>query len=216
MKAKEFIAEGTNHPIICVDVQPEYVKYGGYDVQDKCIEIIKFVNKQTGPVLMFINAEESGVSGDTKEDIIRYWEYTATGGDEDWYDMGNPAPIDWDRFTIDDKGYGYLRSWMDYGLDSRIIIKTIRAMYQQKVSDSRELGFPGNIRERAHEMSEILGAVEEMGDDPLVVNWTSIAQLKRFSGAYLVGGGRNECLREVELLMNSFNIRYKRIDSLVY
>lgn len=48
------------------------------------------------------------------------------------------------------------------------------------------------------------------------VGWTSVAQLKRFNGAYLVGGGRNECLREVELLMNAFNIKYKRIDSLVY
>jgi len=31
-----------------------------------------------------------------------------------------------------------------------------------------------------------------------------------------VGGGRMECLREVELLMNAFNIKYKRIDHLVY
>jgi hypothetical protein len=31
-----------------------------------------------------------------------------------------------------------------------------------------------------------------------------------------MGGGRDECLREVELLMNAFNIKYKRIDSLVY
>ena len=52
--------------------------------------------------------------------------------------------------------------------------------------------------------------------DPISVEWISVAQLKRFSGAYIVGGGRNECLREVELLMNAFNIKYKRIDSLVY
>ena len=62
----------------------------------------------------------------------------------------------------------------------------------------------------------IMGAIEEMNDDPMIVGWTSVAQLKRFNGAYIVGGGRNECLREIELLMNAFNIKYKRIDSLVY
>ena len=55
-----------------------------------------------------------------------------------------------------------------------------------------------------------------MGDDPMSVGWTSVAQLKRFNGAYLVGGARDQCLREVEILMNAFNIKYKRIDSLVY
>ena len=55
-----------------------------------------------------------------------------------------------------------------------------------------------------------------MGDDPLIVNWVSVGQLRKFNGAYIMGGGRNECLREVELLMNAFNIKYKRIDSLVY
>jgi hypothetical protein len=64
--------------------------------------------------------------------------------------------------------------------------------------------------------NEIVDWQDWMEDEPFVINWTSVAQLKRFNGAYLVGGGREECLREVELLMNAFNIRYKRIDSLVY
>ena len=55
-----------------------------------------------------------------------------------------------------------------------------------------------------------------MLSDAISVNWTSIAQLRRFNGAYLVGGGRNECLQEVELLMSAFNVKYKRIDRLVY
>jgi hypothetical protein len=61
-----------------------------------------------------------------------------------------------------------------------------------------------------------MGAIQELGEDPISVNWTSVAQLKQFNGAYLMGGARDQCLREVELLMNAFNIKYKRIDSLVY
>ena len=68
---------------------------------------------------------------------------------------------------------------------------------------------------------------KRIGSDDVVLNYSSAngfennlndmtAQLKQFNGAYLIGGARDQCLREVELLMNAFNIRYKRIDSLVY
>lgn len=51
---------------------------------------------------------------------------------------------------------------------------------------------------------------------PIIVNWTSVKQLRKFNNCYIMGGGRNEYLREVELLMNAFNIKYTRIDKFVY
>jgi hypothetical protein len=213
MRANEFLNEGTAHPVIVVDVQPEYS--GMHDGDESAVfpQIINFVNKQTGPVLMFVNAEDQGLSGDTVAAIQTYWEDTI---DPDWYD-NNPDvnPINWSRFQIVDKGYGYFRGWMDAGIEPATIIATIRELYQQHKSDSRELQFPP-FNKRTPQQSLIQGAMEELNDEPLTVNWTSVAQLKRFSGAYLVGGARDQCLREVELLMNAFNIRYKRIDSLVY
>ena len=201
--------EGLAHPIIVVDVQPEYC--GANRV---CQRVVNFVQNQTGPVLMFVNAEDQGQTGDTIESIRTWWEESA-GGEWDEDSGTFNEVIDWSRFQIVDKGYGYLRSWMDYGIEPKIIIATIRELYLQKKNDSRELNFPP-FNQRTITQSLIMGAIEEMEDDPLIVNWTSVAQLKRFSGAYIVGGGRNQCLREVELLMNAFNIRYKRIDSLVY
>jgi len=53
-------------------------------------------------------------------------------------------------------------------------------------------------------------------DDNISIEWTSVAQLKRFNRAYLMGGGRNECLKEVSLLMNAFNIKYKLIEQFIY
>ena len=91
-------------------------------------------------------------------------------------------------------------------------------MYQQNVSSSDQL-FGGVDREGYDaQMAELVGDdyATRMPQDPMTIRWTSVAQLKKFNGAYIVGGGRNECLREVELLMNAFNIRYKRIDSMVY
>ena len=43
------------------------------------------------------------------------------------------------RVQIVDKGYGYFREWMDSGVPEAIIVKTIRLMYQAKVSDVRDL-----------------------------------------------------------------------------
>jgi hypothetical protein len=197
MRADEFLIEGRNHPVIVVDVQPEYC--GDNRV---CQKVIQFVHNQTGPVLMFVNAEEMGLTGDTVQSIKEFWEDFS-------------PDIDWRRFEIVDKGYGYLRSWMDHGIEESTIVATIRELYNQKISDTRDLQFPASNRRTPHQ-TLIMGALEEMNDDPLIVNWISISQLKRYSGSYIMGGGRNECLREVELLMNAFNIKYKRIDKLVY
>ena len=90
-------------------------------------------------------------------------------------------------------------------------------MYQNKLNDIRD-DLDGVYQYMTNNPvgGQIVDWQDWMEDEPFVVNWTSVAQLKRFNGAYLVGGGRNECLREVELLMSAFNIRYKRIDGLVY
>jgi len=202
----EELTEGKNTPCIVVDVQPEYTGLNDGNELPWIDEMMAFLNKQTGPILMFVNAEDQMMSGDTIDDVNVYWE-----------DSGFD-PSNWDRVQVVDKGYGYFRAWMDSGVPESGIIKTIRAMYQQKITDSREL-FNGEDDENYIEnMNQLLGNDDwvSLYDDGLSVEWTSVGQLKRFSGAYIMGGGRDECLREVELLMNAFNIKYKRIEDFVY
>lgn len=212
MKSTEFITEGKNHPVIVIDVQPVYNN-------DLAQDIVNFVVAQTGPVLMFVNAERDKMTDDTVRDVIGYWERLSNNVDEEDYEWDEEneeyiepeSIIDWSRFTIADKGYGYFRSWQSY-TSQQAIIKTIRAMYQHRISDSRQ------FEDLGLDLQEFLGADwnDNMADDPLTVDWTSVAQLKRFSGAYVVGGGRDECLWEVITLMSAFNIKYKLIDSLIY
>lgn len=218
MRAREFLTESRGHPVICVDVQPAYAQIQHGQPEPIMTQIIKFVAlQQNGPVLMFVNAEDQGFSSDTLWDIQRFWDEAVTPEAEEYLDdegeyhyNETESPIDWSRFTVVDKGYGYFRGFMDSGVDPAAIVRLIRHLYQNRLNDSRELE-PEVLR-------EILGQSfrDWMLEEPFSINWTSVAQLKQFSGAYIVGGGRNECLREVELLMNAFNIRYKRIDSLVY
>jgi hypothetical protein len=197
MRSYEIINEGLSHPCIVVDVQPEYAYYA----PKICKKIIKFVNNQTGPILMFVNAERDNLTSDTVNDIIQFWEKNKFK--------------QWNRVTINDKGYGYFREWMDAEVSASIIIKAIRRMYQEKINDSRELFGGEQSPEYKEKFKEFFGSdYWRLGN--IITNWTSVAQLKKFNGAYIMGGGKNECLREVELLMNAFNIKYKRINSLVY
>ena len=217
MKINDLLLEySRSRSVIVVDVQPEYSGMNDGDENPVFEEIIQFVNNQTGPVLMFVNAEDQGMTGDTVQDIKVYWEDTIRGEDVDY--EANPHPINWSRFQIVDKGYGAMRSWMDAGISPATIIKTIRLMYQNRVNESRDLFGGEDSDDYAKKFQQFIGPEFEpwMLSDGITINWISVAQLKRFNGSYIVGGGRNECLREVELLMNAFNIKYIRIDSLVY
>lgn len=202
----EELKEGRNTPCIVVDVQPEYTGLNDGDELHWIDEMMTFLNKQTGPILMFVNAEDQMMTSDTVDDVRIYWE-----------DSGFD-PDNWNRVQIVDKGYGYFRTFMDQGVPESGIIKTIREMYRQKVTDSRAL-FDGEDNENyIEDMNQLLGSNDwsSLYDDGIGVKWTSVSQLKRFSGSYIMGGGRDECLREVELLMSAFNIKYKRIEEFVY
>lgn len=191
-----------NRNVVVVDVQPSYS--GIFDGNENPLfeEIISFVNQQNGDTLMFVNAEDQGMTTDTVMDIMIYW--TDSGFQKDW-----------DSVEIIDKGYGYLRSWMDQGVSDKSIQKAIRIMYQKKISDSRDIVEDKDDDLAAERWREILND-SSIPDDMISVNWLSVSKLKAFSPFYLVGGARDECLKEVELMLNAFNIRYKRIDSLIY
>jgi hypothetical protein len=203
MRAYELNERTSSKPCIVVDVQPEYTGVNDGNELPWIDELMEFLNGQSGPILMFVNAEQDGLSGDTANDIKLYWE-------DSGFDPGN-----WNRVQIVDKGYGYFRAWMDEGVPEASIIKTIRLMYQNKVTDSRQL-FGGEYEDDYVINMEALGIPENMLSDPLSVEWTSVSQLKKFNGAYIMGGGKNECLREVELLMNAFNIKYREVREFIY
>ena len=210
MRAFE-LTEGKNTPSIVVDVQPAYVQdmtNGGSIGSHKwAAKLMQFLNNQRGPILMFVNAEQDQLTDDTVQDVQIFWE-----------DMGFDEE-NWSRVQIVDKGFGYFRAWMDLGTSDATIIKVIRLMYKNRINDSRELFGGEDSDDYEINMKALIGDEmlwHSLLGDPLIVEWTSVAQLKKFSGAYIMGGGRNECLREVELLMNAFNIRYKEINEFIF
>jgi len=55
-----------------------------------------------------------------------------------------------------------------------------------------------------------------MNGDNINIPDIPINKLRKFSGSYIVGGGKNECLKEVQIFMSVFNIRAKEVREFIY
>jgi len=199
-------ATNTRNKTICVDVQPAYSSsYNSYYENKVC----EFLANQKAPILMLVNADRDGLTDDTLDSIHAYWYEIFERCGYDYEVDGLP------KMEFYDKGYGYLRGAMDQGVEDSVIIKVIREMYAQNANDSRML-FGGDY----NDLLEFLDGNEHAADilmtDAIIVEWIPISKLREYNRAYNIGGGRAECLREVELLMNAFNIKYKEINDLIY
>jgi hypothetical protein len=201
-----------NRPLIVVDVQPAYSGMNDGDEDSVFVETIQMANQHRGPILMFVNAEDQGLTSDTVDDVKMYWEDTGF------------EPENWSRVTVVDKGYGYLRAWMDGLIDPKLIKQVIREMYRQHVYSSDQL-FDGDEEKFMGYIHQVCGlrsihayapSPSVLTSDPISVGWAAVDRLKKFNNCYICGGGANECLREVTLLMNAFNIRYTVLNRYVY
>ena len=199
MRAQEFVTESTNTNILVVDIQPAYDAWSGAVVEG----VAQLMNRSRGGLYVLYNAE--GQTGDTYADVINYL-----------YEGGlNEQTAN--RIKYFSKEYGFFRPWMDMGVPDRIIIKTIRTMVQRRVNDSRMLDINTVLTPEEQKLFYTHFKYVGWEDEGIYFpDFMPISILKQISPFYLVGGGRNECLREIELLCNAFNIRYTRIDSLIY
>ena len=203
-----YLAEASrNIPIIVVDVQPAYERW----IKPKFhpSDLAYILNQHSAPILMFVNADEQGMTEDTQSSVAEWW-----------FDHGlEPSLWNSGHFTYYDKGYGFFRDWMDEGVSPRAIIQALRFMYQAGETDSREFFYyQGDYDPEVGEAFKAAVGPEWddwMEDAGLFTNWVGVDLLHRHRG-YICGGGRNECLREVTLLMNAFNLKYKLMERFVY
>jgi hypothetical protein len=203
MRARDFIIEAQRNRVILVDFQPVYGDMGIYDYDEKLENVIAYINQRAPHVLVFFNGDEVGIEDSPSSIQEHFIEHG----------LDPRAQLDFRG-----KGYGFLRSWMDAGINSNAIIATIREMMRQRVTDSRGL-FSGEGSETyPQEMQQFLGGYFNpvVLTDPIYIPEISIAELKTFSNALMGGGGRHECFKELKLLMSAFNIRGKEVNDWIY
>jgi hypothetical protein len=199
MRAAEFLTEAANTNILVVDVQPAYDAWSGAVVEG----VANLLNRARSGIYVLYNAE-----GQTNDDYVDVINYMMEAG------LTEEAA---DRINYFSKEYGFFRPWMDQGVPDRIIIKTVRAMVQQRVNDSRMLNINAVLTPAEQQEFQRHFRYSSWDDEGIYMpDFMPISILKKISPFYMCGGGRNECLREIELLCNAFNIKYTRVDSLIY
>ena len=183
--------------LVSIDVQPEYVKACEYILED----YVNTLNTFQGNILYFFNGPELGF-GEVSD--MQEW-LTSIGVDED---------IAYNEISYRPKYYAFFRNWMDMGMDRDSLIKCIRYMESNGHNDSRDVP--------EEEWQNILGDdytnYEDMimGGDCINLPDIDMQELKTMQPFYLCGGGREECLEEMCILLDSFSIQYHVIERLTY
>lgn len=228
MKFKDFYfteREGVSfRNLIVVDIQPLYEE----NIEKKFMvsDFYAFMRKAKN-VLYFYNGPETIASEDSPENIINWLdeksEYMYVTEPEEEPEFAESTIIkesdsfNWDNVQFYDKGYSFFRDWMDAGVSDAGMKKALRYMFMNRKYDSRDISI--------EQWKEILppndfNAISEALEEESLTIWTpdiSIADLKNnWNNSLICGGSLNECLKEILILMSTFNIKYTLVDKFIY
>lgn len=194
-------------PLIIVDVQPQYLNTGLDDYIDDIINHIEKAAKSNRPIVAFYNSEE--FSGDTADES-RFF-FIEQGLSEK----------SWGKIMFVEKSYGFLRNWMDEGIKDETIIEAVKIMKEDKVYDSRQF-----TQEHWDRINKVNGSSLFFEDDK--ENFTEsyivhmpdfeVKILNAFKGmeVEMLGGGRYECLEEMKLFCDGYDIKPQVNEELSY
>jgi hypothetical protein len=187
--------------LIIVDVQPEYEKVFG----NMHYELFSYINinyNKLGGLTFLYNGYDT--LGMISESEYREWLFE-NGLDEDIaYDV-----------ELYDKGYAFFRFCIDNDIEHDSIVNLVRHMYKNDINDSRDLdsdfwdSFVDNYGD------ENIRELIENADDCISVP-DLMEYLNRFNNIVLVGGGINECLKEVEIALDALDKNYQTWDKFTY
>lgn len=184
-----------NDFLVVVDVQPAY--------QDSCediiYEVIEKINKSEKPIIFFFVGKE--LNCDSKSDLIGYLL-------EHGIEEGKINKI---RFI--EKDYGFFRSWMDVGISHDTILKTIRYMNQKQINNTSKFTEEDWKNTVGYQYGKDVYTEESF----YLPNFNQkIFQEKINDNFELIGGGRYECLLEIEFFLKGLNKNTFINESLCY
>lgn len=194
-----------NKTLIVVDIQPAYQKGFNFKMRD----FINFINKNINrfdSVIFLYNGSDLGFPDESE---YKLWLYDY--GLEEEY-------LDYIKFF--EKGYAFIRNPIDYGIEDDLIILVLKYMWKNGITDSRDLTTENwddieNIYGGEIDISEIREYLEENEDNIYITDLMEYLD-KIHGDILLTGGGRDECLKEVELVLDALGKKYKLYEKFVY
>ncbi len=188
--------------IINVDIQPEYENHISFDLMDW----VNFINQNAALnniVFLYNGADTLGM---IDERSFKTW----------LYDLGVEEDVLINaRFY--DKGYAFFRYCMDSSIDEDNVVDLVKYMVRHDINDSREIDeemWNNYMEETNHTQQDVRDLLE--GADDMINIPDLMDFIKNFSNIVLLGGGINECLKEVEIALLSLDKTYNTLSDFVY
>lgn len=203
--------------LIVVDIQPAYENACKYFMN----EFVEAINNFEGDILYLYNGPEMGFEN---ENEIQDWlvQYAAEIYGEEIYDEEADEYISNEQLEsfrskvneiyFIEKGYGFIRDTLDEGYKDETL-QIVQYLISNDLNDSSEID---------EEQYEEMDLPEELKENLIDEGWKialpafNFNILKHWGGSTLVGGGENECLLEVEVLLNAMNIPYTTFNKFIY
>lgn len=207
LKYNEFLNESysnNNKVLVVVDVQPEYKNYIGFSIPD-FIEYVASKYDEGYSIYFLYNGYDT--LGMVREEEYMSW-LMDWGMEEDLLN----------NINFYDKGYAFFRSCMDKGVDDEHTINFVKFLYINDVTDSLDLSeeqweeFMSNFEDHDNLQDTIKDNEDCISIPDLMYK---LVKLKG-KDITVVGGGTNECLREVEIALKALDIDYNVDEKFTY
>lgn len=192
-KRNRFINEShvNGKTIINVDIQPEYAAHISFNINNW----VQFINSSINDnrLVFLFNGEDT--LGMINEMDYKMW----------LMELGIEEEVI-EESIFYDKGYAFFRYCMDSGIDENSVADLVKFMIKHDINDSRMLDsdmWNLFMEETNNSIADVRDLLENADD------MISIPDLMDFIGNYnniiLLGGGVNECLKEVEIALIALN-----------
>lgn len=187
-----YLLENLGNELVVVDIQPAYEKYIKFDIYS-FIKTIK--ESEYKKILYLFNGPDLGYES---ENDIKDWLYEIVEYDDDLCEFIQ-------TFKFYEKIYGFYRDLMDSDYDVNEMIKLIRYMMDRKLNDSRDL----------EEDDWVTLKLDDISPNSLYIP-DVVDILKNHNNIHLCGGGKEECLKEVQICLDVLNKDYVLLNKWVY
>lgn len=202
--------ESTSTPLVVIDVQPGHRNHSPREI-DKILDYVIGESYKGRSIYFVHNGPDLGFED---SDEVRDWIVERCMDTFDYDEDVADKIIS--NFKIFDKSYAFLRNWMDKGLDHEFIVSVLKYMIKNKVNDSRDfdLPLPKEIQKLVDKYS--LDEDDVIDEDSIYIH--DIINVSRgFPNNFeLVGGGKDECLAEMELVFQAIGKKYRINNRYVY
>lgn len=189
---------------VSVDIQPEYEKSFGFKPY-QFTSFLSEIHPEIEKLIFLYNGFDT--LGMITENDYKTW----------WYENDLSEDII-ENAIFYDKGYAFFRYCMDNALDETVIANFVRFMYENDVHDSRDMTrdmwakylrkYRRTDKKEAYDLLKISGECVHIPD--------LMDFIKKYNNIVLTGGGINECLKEVEIALQSLNKPYSVYSKFTY